>query len=166
MAKESRITFTFAADGATVTATAAGLPSFVYSLDNMCAEARSEAFNLGVKTALQNTYAGAAKLGWTDEQCMAQVRRRAMGWAKAWSTGDAVRDFHYLATAFAEKTGKDMAETERLLRELSADDRKLVEKKLSVRILELKLADAQKRTTDAAHKPDNGKAAALLAMLD
>lgn len=167
MAKDSRFAFTFATDGSTVTFASGAEPAFVYNLHNMCSEARTGAFELGVKTALQNTCAGATKAGWSDAQCMAQMRRRVQAWSASWATGDAVRDFHYLVTAFVEKTGKTVQETETMLRELPAEDRKIVEKKLSVAILQLKLADAQKRDDTLARSPATAaKTAALLALLD
>ena len=167
MAKDSRFAFVFATDGSTVTFAAGNEAPFVYGLDNMCAEARTEALHLGIKTALQNTCAGATKLGWTDAQCMSQMRRRAMAWVASWTTGDAVRDFHYLVRAFMEKTGKPLQEAETMLRELPAEDRKLVETKLHVRILELKLEEAQKQQAAVAVSPDrSAKTAALLALLD
>lgn len=167
MAKDSRFTFTFATDGAAVTFAAGAEAPMVYSLDNMCAEARRGAFELGVKTAIANTCAGATKAGWTDAQCMSQMRRRIMAWSASWATGDAVRDFHYLVVAFMEKTGKALQEAETMLRELPAEGRKLVEQKLHLRILELKLADAQKRAIDVATSPEaSEKTKALLALLD
>jgi len=167
MAKDSRFAFTFATDGSTVTFAAGGEAPFVYSMDNMCAEARDGAFQLGVKTALANTCAGATKAGWSDAQCMAQMRRRVQAWTASWATGDAVRDFHYLVTAFVAKTGKTLQEAETMLRELPAEDRKIVEKKLAVEILQLKLADAQKRDDTLARSPTTAaKTAALLALLD
>lgn len=167
MAKDTRFAISFATDGATVTFAAGAEAPMVYSLDNMCGEARTGAFQLGVKTAIANTCAGATKAGWTDAQCMSQMRRRVMAWSQSWATGDAVRDFHYLVTAFMEKTGKSLQEAESDLRGLSADDRKIFEQKLHLRILELKLADAQKRATDVAKSPDaSEKTKALLALLD
>lgn len=105
MAKESRFTVTFAADGAAVTIMAGAHPPEVLTLAAMPADAKEHCFRFGFATYTRNAVAGADKAGWTDAQCHGFMRRKAAAMiAGQFKVSDGAADFHDMVTvALAEK---------------------------------------------------------------
>jgi hypothetical protein len=144
MARESRFGVTFAQDGATVTLQSGAIDPEVIGISNMPSHAREHCFRNGLKSFILDAVAGATKAGWSDDQCLRYMSRKARAIvAGQLRLSESNADFMHLVSAIMaikQWDGSRRGEMEAKLLQWPAEKRKLAESTYAKEIAEARLA--------------------------
>lgn len=152
MAKASRFTIVFAADGASITLAAGAHPPEVITLAAMPQRAREHCFQFGLETMTRNTVAGAAEKGWTDAQCHGYMARKVKSLVAGQLTMPGA-EFHDFVTAWCKLTAtadRAPAEIKLLAMDKAKRDAIIARPDVQLAMAEAKLA---RLTADVGNAP-------------